>query len=80
MICSFWTQDWTEGADNENVLNKPEKRYAVDVQRHTVFFCRAWPSSDFLVLSNPPEHPFRLPRKHLPVAAGRGGVCRFGAS
>jgi hypothetical protein len=37
MICLFWTQDWTEGADNENVLNKPEKRYAVDVQRHTVF-------------------------------------------
>lgn len=37
MIVLFWTQDWTDGADTENVLNKPEKRYAVDVQRHTVF-------------------------------------------
>ena len=33
----FWTQDPTTDADTENVLNKPEKRCAVDVQRHTVF-------------------------------------------
>jgi hypothetical protein len=37
MIPLFWTQDQTTRADIETVLNKPEKRCAVDVQRHTVF-------------------------------------------
>ena len=32
------TQGQPTAADNERELNKPPKRYAVDVQRHTVFF------------------------------------------
>jgi len=36
-VTAFCIQDSPRTADKETVLNKPEKRCAVDVQRHTVF-------------------------------------------